>query len=367
MGELWDIYDENRKKTGKTAERDVYQFKNGEYHIVVTGIILNSKNEILISKRAPFKRHGNLWECNGGSILTGETSIDGILRELREELGIKFDRDDAIFLKEVKRDRNVPDFKDLWLFQRDIAISEITFTDGEATEAKWVTIEKFMQMYSNKEIVPTVNFGEEEYQLALEKLRQKNIEKYYNNTESDKPSKALRYLIEKLECQPGKAIDLGCGAGNDTVYLIKNNWNVLAVDREDVEERIQKRLTQEQIKQFRFQRELFESIKLPECDLMVAFSSLSFCNKEKIVELWAKIKESIVPGGYFVGNFFGIHDSWAKNKMQMTFFDEKEINDLFKNFEIIKFKEIEEDGIIGLKRKKHWHIFILIAKKEERK
>ena len=60
MGELWDIYDRNKQKTGKTAERGVYQFKEGEYHIVVTGIILNSKNEILISKRAEFKKYG---EC----------------------------------------------------------------------------------------------------------------------------------------------------------------------------------------------------------------------------------------------------------------------------------------------------------------
>ena len=38
MAEFWDIYDENRNKTGKLAERDGYEFKDGEYHIVVTGI-----------------------------------------------------------------------------------------------------------------------------------------------------------------------------------------------------------------------------------------------------------------------------------------------------------------------------------------
>ena len=38
MAELWDIYDINKMKIGRTAERDVYQFKEGEYHIVVTGI-----------------------------------------------------------------------------------------------------------------------------------------------------------------------------------------------------------------------------------------------------------------------------------------------------------------------------------------
>ena len=73
--ELWDIYDENRNKTGQIMERGKYRLEKGEYHIVVTGIILNSKNEILISQRAPNKTLPLQWECNGGSILAGETSL----------------------------------------------------------------------------------------------------------------------------------------------------------------------------------------------------------------------------------------------------------------------------------------------------
>ena len=42
--------------------------------------------------------------------------------------------------------------------------------------------------------------------------------------------------------------------GNDTVYLIKNNWNVLAIDREDVKERIVKKLNDEEQEKFRFQK-----------------------------------------------------------------------------------------------------------------
>ena len=38
MPEMWDIYDINKKKTGRLAERDVYKFKDGEYHIVVQAI-----------------------------------------------------------------------------------------------------------------------------------------------------------------------------------------------------------------------------------------------------------------------------------------------------------------------------------------
>lgn len=167
MGELWDIYDIKKNKTGRVAERGVYKFKKGEYHIVVSGIIINSKKEILITKRAENKRHGGLWECNGGSILKDETSLQGILRELKEELGVEFQEKEAILLKEIVRDKEVADIKQMWLFRRDIKDEEITFPDGEATAYKWVTIDEFMEMYNNKKIVPSVNFGREDYEKAL--------------------------------------------------------------------------------------------------------------------------------------------------------------------------------------------------------
>ena len=112
-----------------------------------------------------------MWECNGGSILAGETSLEGIIRELKEELGIEFFKKEAIFLKEVRRDKIPPNFKDLWLFRRNIDLKEISFPDGESIDARWVTIEEFIRMYENKEIVPTFDFGIEEYNKALDLTR----------------------------------------------------------------------------------------------------------------------------------------------------------------------------------------------------
>lgn len=193
MAELWDIYDINKKKTGRTAERDLYQFKEGEYHIVVTGIIMNSKNEILISKRAKHKKFGLMWECNGGSILKGETSLEGVLRELKEELGIEFSKKEAIFLKEIRGDKLSPNFKDLWLFRRNVDLKDITFPDGESIDAKWVTIDEFMKMYKNKEIIPTADFGIDEYNKALD-LKQIESYNYIGNivkVEIDRPLNSM--------------------------------------------------------------------------------------------------------------------------------------------------------------------------------
>ena len=278
MAELWDIYDINKKKIGKTAERDVYQFKEGEYHIVVTGIIINFKKEILICKRAKHKKFGLMWECSGGSILAGETSLEGIIRELKEELGIEFSKKEAIFLKGIRRDKIPPDFKDIWLFRKDIDEREITFPDGEAIDAKWVTIDKFIQMYKNKEIVPTVDFGIDEYNKALT-LKQRESYKYIGNTvkvkidrplNSKHPKHGFVYSVnygfvpntisgdgEELDCYVlgiNKKLDSFEGKCIAVIHRTNDNDDKLII----VEER--RNYTDEEIREFtNFQEQYFES------------------------------------------------------------------------------------------------------------
>lgn len=190
MAEYWDIYDVNRKKTGRLAERGVTELKFGEeYHIVVSAIIMNSKNEILISQRAPHKQLGLQWEFNGGSILVGETSLQGILRELKEELGLEFSEKEAIYFKEVKG-RRFPNFKDMWLFRKDIDIKDIKFPDGEAIAAKWVTIEEFEKMFKDEEIIDVIDFDVEEYERAVS-LQQREAYGYIGNKVNVKIDRAL--------------------------------------------------------------------------------------------------------------------------------------------------------------------------------
>ena len=231
MGELWDIYDENRRKTGKIAERDVTQLKEGEYHVIVNGIILNLENKILIDKRRQDKKHGGLWECSGGSILKGENSLEGILRELREELGIIFSEKEAIFLKEIKRVKTPCNFKDLWLFRRDIKDEEITMPDGEATEFKWVTIDEFMDMFEKGEIISTVDFGREEYKLALEKLnRLSNITlKMYDVEASGDGFHTKGYIFRKDEIY---RIIIGSSNMTKTALTSNREWNTRVVSTE---------------------------------------------------------------------------------------------------------------------------------------
>ena len=190
----------------------------------------------------------------------------------------------------------------------------------------------------------------------------KKIEKYYNNTKNIPPNYVTQKFI-KLKIKPTNAIELGCGAGRDTEYLIKNGWNVLAIDKEDVKSIITSRLSKEEQKNFKFSKQEFENLQLEKTNLIVANFSLPFCNQNQFVKLWNKINESILKNGYFVGNFFGNNDEWKKQEEEMTFLTKEQVIELFKNFEIIDFKEVEKDCFNGLGIMKHRHIFNVIAKK----
>ena len=50
-------------------------------------------------------------------------------------------------------------------------------------------------------------------------------------------------FIEKYNNLTGNAIDLGCGSGCDTIYLIEHNWNVLSIASTNVENTIRNKLS----------------------------------------------------------------------------------------------------------------------------
>ena len=79
--EIWDLYDENRELLGKDHVRGE-QLPIDGYHLVVHVWIRNSKGEYLISQcsanRSTFPL---MWECVGGSVVKGEDSVQGAIRE----------------------------------------------------------------------------------------------------------------------------------------------------------------------------------------------------------------------------------------------------------------------------------------------
>ena len=149
MKELWDLYDENRKKLDKKVYRGE-KLEDGEYHLVVNAWIRNCEGKYLMSKRSAKKNHPFLWECTGGSVIKGEDTINGAYREVKEELGIDITSSDRVLIGTTKRYYlNNNDILDVYLFFYNINIEDIKFTDGEVMDVKWMSKEEKIRFTIN--------------------------------------------------------------------------------------------------------------------------------------------------------------------------------------------------------------------------
>ena len=66
--EFWDIYDKDKKPTGRTMKRNDWHLKDGEYHLTVLGVIARPDGTFLITKRVMTKAWApGCWEVSGGA------------------------------------------------------------------------------------------------------------------------------------------------------------------------------------------------------------------------------------------------------------------------------------------------------------
>ncbi|MDD7739263.1 MAG: NUDIX domain-containing protein [Fusicatenibacter sp.] len=153
--EQWDIYDGERKKTGRFAVRGNPLGVN-EFHLVSDVWTVKDDGRILITQRHPKKVYGMLWECTGGSVLKDETSRAGAVREVREETGLQCREDELIPIHTIRlQDR----FVDTYLLQKKVQLSELVLQKEEVVRARLVTFDELMDLWEIGQIVPRKRFG----------------------------------------------------------------------------------------------------------------------------------------------------------------------------------------------------------------
>jgi tellurite methyltransferase len=164
---------------------------------------------------------------------------------------------------------------------------------------------------------------------------------------------------------PGRAVDLGCGAGGDTAELLRRGWSVMAIDAEpEAIMRLRRRddLGPGGLARLETQVAPFEDAVLPAADLVNASWALPFCLPASFPTVWTRIAGSLVPDGRFCGQLFGDRDGW-RDQPDLTFLSRVEVESLLEGFEAEQFDEVEEDGTTALGEPKHWHVFHVVARK----
>ena len=155
--ELIDYFDENGKHLGIIDKNIAH--KKGLWHKSVHVWLINDKNQILMQKRCPQKNFfPNFWDCSfAGHIGTGENSLTGAIREGYEELGIKINNNDLIYLftyKEKLKWGKITsnEFVDVYISFQNIDIKELKLQVEEVSDVKYFDIHEIFS--DNRKIVP---------------------------------------------------------------------------------------------------------------------------------------------------------------------------------------------------------------------
>lgn len=158
--EIWDLYNERRELTGRDHVRGE-AVPQGYYHLVVHVWIRNSEGEYLISQRSADRpMFPLLWECVGGSVLKGEDSLAGALRETKEEVGLDVCPESGrILFSHIRGNidgQYFGDIMDVWLFEYDGPVSLEQATTKEVAQVTWMSKAQIKELFDAGKFVPTL-------------------------------------------------------------------------------------------------------------------------------------------------------------------------------------------------------------------
>ena len=151
--ELWDLYNQNRIRTGETAVRGGGPIPEGRYRIVVHAAVFNDRGDMLIQRRQPFKQGWpGMWDVSvGGHADAGENSAGAARRETLEELGLRISFDDPRPVLTLHWEHG---FDDFYAVVRDVREEELSLQAEEVAEVRWAGLEEILDMIDGGSFIP---------------------------------------------------------------------------------------------------------------------------------------------------------------------------------------------------------------------
>lgn len=131
-----DLYDENRKLTGETILKGE-GIPKGKYIVVVLVFIQNSKGEFLIQKRST--RKNGKFATTGGHPKSGESSIQGIITEVEEEIGLKLNPKDLKLYFSGKSETERVFWDDYYVKMDILDIKQLKLQEDEVSSIEWLS------------------------------------------------------------------------------------------------------------------------------------------------------------------------------------------------------------------------------------
>lgn len=158
------LYDEYGNKTDEVVEKG-YSYPENRRIMVAAIIIENDENKYLIQKRSMNK--GDIWAFTSGHIESFETSLEGIVREAKEELGLDIDSKNIITFNSGVNKKYV--FYSYYL-RKNIDLNSLVLQSDEVEDAKLVSLSEI------ENLINKGNFKESHIKIFNDYINFKNCE-----------------------------------------------------------------------------------------------------------------------------------------------------------------------------------------------
>lgn len=148
--EYRDLYDKNRKPTGKKMLKDGLKPRDLKYVTVAVAIYNPKNHKWLMQKRT--KDKGGNWATTSGHPISGQTSVQGMISEIKEELGLEVLEDELKLITTFDRKDK---FVDIYYLEKDINIEKLVLQKEEVDDVKWMSENDIEALYKAKKFKKT--------------------------------------------------------------------------------------------------------------------------------------------------------------------------------------------------------------------
>lgn len=148
---MLDIYNEDGTPAGYTASKKEAHEK-GLWHRAAHVWFVNNQKEILLQRRAKNREsHPDKYDISAaGHLSAGDSMVEGALREIEEELGIKISEEELIYLGDISKESTQhngtyinKEHDSVYLVKKDIPIEDFTISQEEVDHIKYIPLDEF--------------------------------------------------------------------------------------------------------------------------------------------------------------------------------------------------------------------------------